>query len=144
MKRRMESTSRARAWRSRTITFTRYVDDRKGSHDMKTFALALLAGAGVLATSTAFAASPVVPAEQLGAANAATQVRMVCDEDGRCYRTRGQRRVVVQEGYSDGYAYAPRERYERRGYYDQGPSVGVGIGPGVGVGIGFGGGRERW
>lgn len=111
---------------------------------MKTFALVLLAGAGVLATSTAFAASPVVPAEQISPSDTATQVRMVCDEDGRCYRTRGQRRVVVQDGDEDGYAYAPRERYiERRGYDERGPSVGVGVGP-VGVGIGFGGGRERW
>ena len=43
----------------------------------------------------------------------------------------------------DSYGYAPRERYiERRGYYDDGPRVGVGIGgPGVGVSVGVGGGR---
>lgn len=58
--------------------------------------------------------------------------RMVCDGNGRCWRQRGARRVVVENSYN----YAPRERYiERRGYYDggyynSGPSVGIGVGPG--------------
>jgi hypothetical protein len=63
-------------------------------------------------------------------------VRMVCNEYGRCWRERS--RVVVRESYG----YAPRDRYvERRGYYNSGPSVGIGVGP-VGVGIGVGG--SRW
>jgi hypothetical protein len=76
--------------------------------------------------------------------NGIENVRMVCDESGRCYRTRGGQRVIIQRDY-DSYNYAPRERYiERRGYYDggyynNGPSVGIGVGPG-GVGIGFGAG----
>jgi hypothetical protein len=68
-------------------------------------------------------------------------VRMVCDESGRCYRTRGGRRVIVEREYGDSYNYyAPRERYiERRRYYDDGPSVGIGVGPGgVGFGVGVG------
>ena len=71
-------------------------------------------------------------------------VRLVCDEYGRCWRQRGARRVVVEDSYN----YAPRERYiERRGYYgggyyNSGPSVGIGVGPG-GVGVGFGVG-PRW
>jgi hypothetical protein len=79
--------------------------------------------------------------------NGVENVRLVCDESGRCYRTRGGRRVVIQQGYDDSYNYAPRERYiERRGYYDggynNGPSVGIGVGPGgVGVGVGVG---PRW
>jgi len=73
------------------------------------------------------------------------QVRLVCDEDGRCYRTQGGRRIVIHRDYGDSYNYAPRERYiERRGYYDRGydngPSVGIGVGP-VGVGVGVG---PRW
>ena len=61
------------------------------------------------------------------------KVRMVCDENGRCWRQRGERRVIVR----DSYDYAPRERYyERRGYEDRG---GVGFSaPGVSVGIGTG------
>jgi hypothetical protein len=59
---------------------------------------------------------------------------MVCNEDGRCWRQRTERRVIVREG-RDAYDYAPRERYyERRSYRDRG---GVGIdAPGVSVGIG--------
>jgi hypothetical protein len=75
--------------------------------------------------------------------NGIENVRLVCDEAGRCYRTRGGRRVVERE-YGDSYNYyAPRERYiERRGYYDDGPRVGIGVGPGgVGVGVGVG---PRW
>jgi hypothetical protein len=60
-------------------------------------------------------------------------VRMVCDENGRCWRQRGERRVIIR----DSYDYAPRERYyERRGYEDRG---GIGfVAPGVSVGIGTG------
>jgi hypothetical protein len=59
-------------------------------------------------------------------------VRMVCDEYGRCWRQRGDRRAIVRESY--GYD-APRERYiERRGYGERG---GIGFSaPGVSVGIG--------
>jgi hypothetical protein len=79
--------------------------------------------------------------------NGLENVRMVCDDYGRCYRTRSGRRVVIQQEYGDSYDYVPRERYiERRGYYgggyDNGPSVGIGVGPGgVGFGVGVG---PRW
>jgi hypothetical protein len=70
------------------------------------------------------------------------QVRLVCDEYGNCYRTRGGARVIVRDSYN----YAPRERYyERRIYrnYDDGPRAGVGIrAPGVSVGVGVG--SDRW
>ena len=61
-------------------------------------------------------------------------VRMVCNDNGRCWRERGERRVIVRDP-GDSYGYAPRERYiERRGYDDRG---GVGFrAPGVSVGIG--------
>jgi hypothetical protein len=75
--------------------------------------------------------------------NSIENVRLVCDEFGRCYCTRGGRRVM----YGNSYGYAP-------GYYGgpatmedpatmavgYGPGVGVGIGP-VGVGVAFG---PRW
>ena len=63
------------------------------------------------------------------------KVRMVCNENGRCWRERGQRRVIIR----DSYGYAPRARYiERRGYEDRG---GIGFSaPGVSVGIG----TNRW
>jgi len=112
---------------------------------MRKFTIALLAGAGALFTGSANAAdiytyttseysNPDLPLVQ--------PVRMVCDEDGRCYRTRGGSRVIIR----DSYDYAPRERYiERRTYrdWDDGPRTGVGIrAPGVSVGVGVGG--DRW
>ena len=69
--------------------------------------------------------------------NGIEQVRMVCNEYGRCWRERG-RRVVIQENYGPRY----RRGYYDGGYYNDGPRVGIGVGPG-GVGIGFGGG-PRW
>ena len=110
---------------------------------MKKFIISLALGAGAF-FATAASAAPLsnglvgVPGSDI------ENVRMVCNEDGRCWRERGARRVIVE----DSYGYAPRERYiERRGYYDgrdydRGPSVGIGVGPG-GVGVGFGTG-PRW
>jgi hypothetical protein len=61
-------------------------------------------------------------------------VRMVCNEDGRRWRERGERRVIIRDP-RDSYGYAPRARYiERRGYEERG---GIGLrAPGVSVGIG--------
>jgi len=102
--------------------------------------ISLALGASALFATAASAAPPsngVVAMPD----NGIEQVRMVCNEYGRCWQQRG-RRVIVE----DSYGYAPRERYiERRGYYDgyeggyynRGPSVGIGIGP-VGIGVGPG------
>ena len=114
---------------------------------MKNVAICLAIGVGAL-LSTGANAAPLSVSPSMLPNNGVENVRLVCDEYGRCYRTRGDRRVVIQEGYDDSYSYAPRERYiERRGYYDggyydNGPSVGIGVGPG-GVGVGFGVG-PRW
>jgi hypothetical protein len=103
--------------------------------------LSLAVGASAL-FATAASAAPLANGITVAPDNGIQNVRVVCDQYGRCWN-RGRRDVVVQE--SDGYA--PRERYvERRGYYDRGyddggynrgPGVGIGIGPG-GVGIGVG------
>jgi hypothetical protein len=113
---------------------------------MKNLVVSLVIGAGALFSSGAHAA-PISIAPSALPNIGIEQVRLVCDDAGRCYRTRGGRRVVIQQDYGDSYNYAPRERYERRGYYDggyynNGPSVGIGVGPGgVGVGVGVG---PRW
>ena len=110
---------------------------------MTKFALVLVTSAGVFAANNAFAADVFVREGQYLPAEAATPVPMVCDDYGRCYRTRGSRRVVVQRGY-DGYDYAPRESYiERRGYYDYGPHAGVGVDV-PDVVVEFGDDRGRW
>jgi hypothetical protein len=103
--------------------------------------ISLALGASAL-FATAASAAPLSNGVVAMPNNGIEQVRMVCNENGRCWQQRG-RRVIVE----DSYGYAPRERYERRGYYDggyydNGPSVGIGVGPG-GVGVGFGVG-PRW
>jgi hypothetical protein len=114
---------------------------------MRNLIVSLAIGAGALLSSGANAA-PLAISPSMQPDTGIEQVRLVCDDYGRCYRTRGGRRVVIQQDYGDRYSYGPRERYiERRGYYDggyynSGPSVGVGFGPG-GVGVGFGVG-PRW
>ena len=114
---------------------------------MKNVVISLAIGVGALLSSGANAA-PLCLSPSMLPDNGVENVRLVCDDYGRCYRTRSGRRVVIREDYNDSYNYAPRERYiERRsyydgGYYDNGPSVGIGVGPGgVGVGIGVG---PRW
>jgi hypothetical protein len=108
---------------------------------MKTLAIALLAGAAALSAGSA-RASDVYVSDGYANPDLVQQVRLVCDENGNCYRTRGGARVIVRDSYN----YAPRERYyERRTYrgYDDGPRAGVGIrAPGVSVGVGVGG--DRW
>ena len=108
---------------------------------MKTLAIALLAGAAVLSAGSA-KASDIYTTSEYANPDLVQQVRLVCDENGNCYRTRGGARVVVRDSYN----YAPRERYyERRTYrdYDDSPRAGVGIRtPGVSVGVGVG--SDRW
>ena len=109
---------------------------------MKNAVISLVIGAGALFASGANAA-PLPTGLTTLPGNGVENVRLVCDDYGRCYRSRSARRVIVQPDY-DSYNYAPRY-VERRGYYDGGyynggPSVGIGVGPG-GVGIGFG---PRW
>ena len=111
---------------------------------MNKILISLALGASAL-FATAASAAPLSNGIAVMPDNGIENVRMVCDENGRCWRQRGARRVIMEDSYN---YYEPRERYiERRGYYDggyynSGPSVGIGVGPG-GVGIGFGAG-PRW
>ena len=109
---------------------------------MRKLAITLLAGAGALCAGSAANASDIYASSEYANSDLLQQVRLVCNEDGRCYRTRGGRRVIIR----DSYAYAPRARYiERRDYrdWDDSPRGGVGFrAPGVSVGVGVGG--DRW
>lgn len=100
---------------------------------MKHLAIYLAAGASAL-LATAASAAPLSAGISAAPESNIQNVRMVCDEAGRCWRERGERRVIIREP-SDSYGYAPRERYiERRSYEDRG---GIGFrAPGVSVGIG--------
>jgi hypothetical protein len=107
---------------------------------MKKLAISLAIGLSALLASGANAA-PLATNLSMQPNSGIEHVRLVCDEYGRCVRTRADRRIVVEPGYRESYGYyGPRERYiERRDYYDHGPSVGIGVGPGgVGVGVGVG------
>ena len=100
---------------------------------MKNLAIYLAAGASLLLVTTATAAP--LSADVLVAPQSHIQhVRMVCNEGGRCWRERSERRVIIRDP-GDSYGYAPRERYiERRSHDDRG---GIGFrAPGVSVGIG--------
>ena len=89
---------------------------------MRTLAIALLAGAGALSAGSA-SASDIYTSSEYTNPDLVQQVRMVCDDSGRCYRTRGGSRT-----YRD---------------WDDGPRAGVGIRtPGVSVGVGVG--SDRW
>jgi hypothetical protein len=104
---------------------------------MKT--LLSIAGATVLLASAASAAPLSPAAVGTSAASHVDQVRLVCDEYRRCYRTRGPR--YVYRGDGDGY-------YGRRSYYGGGPAYyGGGYGGGYyggGPSIGFSIGGGRW
>lgn len=107
---------------------------------MNKFAMALLAGVGALSIGGAAKASDFFTTSEYTSPDFVQQVRLICDENGRCYRSRGGAEVVVRDSYN----YAPRERYiERREYrgYDDGPRVGIRA-PGVSVGVGVG--SDRW
>jgi hypothetical protein len=107
---------------------------------MNNLAIALAVGASTLFV-TAASAAPLSANPSVAPQSNIQNVRMVCNENGRCWRQRDERRVIIREP-GDSYGYAPRERfderqsYEGRGYDERG---GVGFrAPGVSVGIGTG------
>jgi len=91
---------------------------------MKNFVIYLAAGASAL-LMTAASAAPLSPNPSVAPESDIQNVRMVCNESGRCWRERGERRVIIHE-HRGSYGYAPRrERYiERRGY-EEGGGIGI-------------------
>ena len=102
---------------------------------MNSLSISLAVGASALFV-TAASAAPLSADVSVGPGSNIQHVRMVCNENGRCWRARDERRVIIRDP-GDSYGYAPRERYiERRGY-DEEPRGGIGFrAPGVSVGIG--------
>ena len=92
---------------------------------MKNIRLTLLAAAAMGVASIGGASA--MPFSNLSAENFVQDVRVVCDQYGRCYNTRSNRRERQYDEprrYNSGVYYdSPRYRYH------DGPSVGVGIGP---------------
>lgn len=81
---------------------------------------------------TGATAAPLAVNRPLAVDGNVQNVRMVCDEYGRCRRHQSDRRVILRESY--GYA-APRERYVGRRGYEERSGIGINA-PGVSVGIG--------
>ena len=100
---------------------------------MNKLAVSLLAGAAALVVGSSAQAAPLSPVAPV-IDNGVENVRLVCNEFGRCWRQRGPRVV-----YGDSYNYyGPRYRYR---HYDRGPGVHFNA-PGVSIGIG--GGYHHW
>jgi hypothetical protein len=98
---------------------------------MKNITLTLLAAAAIgavsLGSATAMPFSSVSPA--LGQSDV-ENVRVVCDQYGRCYNTnrrayRSSQRYHAPRHYNNGYY---NNGYYNNGYYGR-PHVGVGVGP---------------
>ncbi len=98
---------------------------------MNKIAISVVAGASAL-LATAAVAAPLMVNRSAAPDSDIQSVRLICDESGRCWRQRSERRVILRESY--GYA-APRERYIQRQEYEERSGVTVRA-PGVSVGIG--------
>ena len=111
---------------------------------MNKLSVSLLVGAAALFVSAAQAAPLTNAIPSLG--NGAENVRMVCNENGRCWRERRGSRTYIIERNRDSYNYAPRRGYrdyDRGHHYGHGhggPGVGIQV-PGVSIGVGSG---NRW
>ena len=104
---------------------------------MNKLAVSLLAGAAALVAGSSAQAAPLNPVAPV-LDNDIQNVRMVCNEWGRCWRERGKRRVIIER---DSYNYyGPRHRYRHR-HRHHGPGVQFNA-PGVSIGIGSG--HHRW
>ena len=73
---------------------------------MKNMVFSLAFGAGAIFASSAADAAPLTMGVTVLPNDNIENVRLVCDQFGRCYRTRGGRRVIIQQGYGGGYAPA--------------------------------------
>jgi hypothetical protein len=103
----------------------------------------LLLVAGGLMFATGASAAPLFnQGSAISQPTALENVRLVCREDGVCYRT-GGRRYVERRYYGDSYDFGPRRTYVEPGYgysdpgyyrgpgyYDGGPSIGFSFGSG--------------
>src|SRR5260370_38406139 len=95
-------------------------------------------GATALLASASSAAHLNPGAVGIPEASNIDQVRLVCDEYGRCWRTRGPR--YIQRSYDDDDGYYVRRSYNYYGgpgYYS-GPAYGGYYGGGPSIGFSFG------
>ncbi len=67
---------------------------------MRTFTIALLAGVGALAAASGAKAADIYTTSEYTSPDLIQEVRLVCDDAGNCYRTRGGSRVIVRDSYA--------------------------------------------
>ena len=102
---------------------------------MRTSTIALLAGIGALSAVGSARASDIYTTSEYANPDLVQQVRMVCDDSGQCYRTRGGQRVIIQENIATPTILrTARALYTNaadtiRRLYNDGPSVGIGVRP---------------
>jgi hypothetical protein len=89
---------------------------------MNKLAISLAVGASALFMTAASAAPLSADASVVSESNI-QNVRMVCNENGRCWR---ERRVIIRDP-GDSYGYAPRERYHERRDYGEERGGGIGF-----------------
>lgn len=102
----------------------------------------LFAAAGALMATSASAAPLFNQGNSVEQPTITENVRLVCDDSGRCYRTHG-RRYVERRYYGDSYTYG-RRAYVQPGYGYAQPGYGYGggyYGGGPSIGFSFGTGR---
>ena len=108
----------------------------------------LIAAAGALLATSVSAAPLISQSSAVSTASLTENVRLVCNEYGRCYRSRG---YAARRYYRDSYAYQPQiyaepsYGYSQRGYGYSQPGYGNGYGNGYygggpSIGFSFGGG----
>ncbi|WP_082747538.1 hypothetical protein [Bradyrhizobium macuxiense] len=99
---------------------------------MRKLTVAVLAGTGTLIASSACATAGEF--YNSDSSQLLQQTRLVCNDAGRCWHSRGDRVIV---GRGETY-YSPRGYYYDddydRGYYRR-PGIGI-YGPGFGIGVG--------
>lgn len=123
---------------------------------MKKFLIPAALAAAALLTSQAQASDMLRSSAEFyaGETPVVENVRMVCNEFGRCWREPSRRTVIIEDSYNapreryieapgERYIEAPRERYIERRYREDRPAAGIGIhAPGVSVGVGVD--DDRW
>ncbi len=96
---------------------------------MRTLAIALLAGASVLAATGAKAAD--LTTTTIANPDLVQEARLVCNDYGRCWHEPSDRVIIRRD-------YYPEDRYYHRYYHrDYGPGFGINA-PGVHIGVGPG------
>jgi hypothetical protein len=102
---------------------------------MNKLAVSLLIGAGALFVAGTAQAAPLAPTAPV-VDDGIENVRLVCNEWGRCWQTRGPRHYYGDSynSYNSYNSYEPSYRYRRHHY---GPGVQFNA-PGVQFGIGVG------